>query len=135
MNELVYDVRAPNNPGIVEAISDSEFLALEKRSAVALSTLENIFPNKEESTKAYLLDRTDGSVERMTARLRELADAIVFPEGAENGEWVETANSASECREQIMRFMENGFWPLIDKVKYDFPLRYQSLPRNPVFKH
>ena len=58
MKELVYDVRAPTDPSVFEAISDGEFLALEKRSAVALSTLENIFPDKEESTKAYLLDRS-----------------------------------------------------------------------------
>ena len=125
MNELVYDVRALTDPGILESISDNEFLALERRSAVALSTLENIFPDKEESTKAYLLDRTDGSAERITARLHELTDEIDFPSGAESGEWVETANSALECRQQIMRFMENGFWPLINKVKYGLPLQIQ----------
>ena len=121
MKELVYDVRAPTDPSVFEAISDGEFLALEKRSAVALSTLENIFPDKEESTKAYLLDRSDGSAERITVRLRELVDDVEFPPGAQNGEWCETANSSSECRQQIMQFMENGFWPLIDKVKYDLP--------------
>ena len=121
MNELVYDIRAFTDPGILESISDNEFRALERRFAVALSTLESIFPGRQESTKAYLSDRTDGSAERITAHLRELTDEIVFPAGAETGEWVETANNASECRQQIMRFMENGFWPLINKVKYGAP--------------
>ncbi len=118
MNELVYDVRALTDPGILTFISDTEFHALERRFAVALSTLESIFPEREESTKDFLSNRDDGSAERITARLRQLTDEIEFPAGAESGEWIETADNASECRQQITRFMENGFWPLISKVKY-----------------
>lgn len=118
MNDIVYDIRILNEQSTLDSASEAEFRLLEKKSAVALSTLESIFPNREESTEAFLTNNEDGSFERIIARLRELTDEIEFPAGAETGAWVETANSALECRQQIMRFMENGFWPLINKVKY-----------------
>lgn len=94
-----------------------EYRKIERKSALALSTIESIFPERLESTIEYLLDTSTQSVEDIKFSLHDLADAIQWPEGVVRGRWEQTANSAAECQEKVIHFMNNGFWPLVDKVK------------------
>ena len=119
LDDLLYDIRAFDDPGILDSVSEGsdEFRALQRKSEVALSTIESIFPQSEESSLDYLLEREARTVDDIKAALHALADRISWPTGAETGQCEFTAETAYDCRNIVSQFMENGLWPLIDKVE------------------
>lgn len=119
LNELLYDLRAFHEPGLLEQVSDGsdEYKALQRKSEVAFSTIESLFPDKEDASLESLLEQGSRTIQEIRNSLHALADAISWPDGFASGIWEATADSARECRQQISQFMENNFWPLIDRVE------------------
>ena len=97
--------------------SEKEFQNIEKRSEIALATLESIFGQVPEVDPQRLRDFTDGALEGLHADLKFLARGLRWPDGAENGRWATTAVDAQECQEKVGIFMENGLWPLTNIVR------------------
>ena len=119
LNDMLYDLRAFHSPGLLDTVSEdsNEYKLFERKSEVALSTIQSIFPDQDASRLEFLLDNEVRSVEEIQSALHHLADQITWPSGAETGIWEDTADDAGECRQKISQFMDEGLWPLIDKVE------------------
>ena len=127
IDDLLFEFRAPHEPGILERLQQDsdEFRDIERKSEVAFSTIDSLLGKYGEITRDFLLDTSSwdtdtskGSVEDIKTCLHGFAESIEWPQGTEGGQWEETAASPRECRQKVAQFMDNGFWPLIDTVKY-----------------
>ncbi len=124
LHELLFSYRHIYTPGLQEELSESddEYRNIERKSEVALSTLQSIFPDCPETGENHLRGTwggtSDKTFEETESRLQSLAQDLRWPAGAENGRWLSTANDAAECHEQVAQFMENGLWPLTNIVRY-----------------
>lgn len=98
--------------------SYSEYQLIEKKSEVALSTLQSIFPDNQVTTAQNLQDLAEGAFERLYKDLTLLATNLIWPEGAENGKWTSTAADVEDCNAQVALFMAQGLWPLTNIVRY-----------------
>ncbi len=119
LQELLVSYRDRWRPGLEQELDESEkeFQNIEKRSEVALATLESIFGQVPEIDSQRLRDFTDGAFEGLHEDLKFLARGLRWPDGAENGRWATTAVDAEECQEKVGIFMENGLWPLTNIVR------------------
>ena len=124
LHELLFSYRHIYRPGLQEDLSQSpaEYLDIEKKSEVALSALQSIFPDCPEIEQEYLRGtwggNSDRTFEEIESDLQALAQTLKWPAGAINGRWLSTANDASECHGKVAQFLENGLWPLTNIVRY-----------------
>ena len=121
LHELLYSYRSLFQEGLEKDLEGEngadEYRAIERRSVVALSTLQSIFPHRDEVTLENLQDNSQGAFDRIYKQLQELAEQLVWPPGAENGRWVRTATSADDCHDQVSLFTAGGLWPLTNIVR------------------
>lgn len=123
LKALLYSYRdffnlSPKDETTQSDTENTEKYRMEKASKLALSTLQGIFPNQEESKPEYLEDNTEGAFERILTRLRSLANSLNWPDEDEYGNWSSTAITVADCREKVERFMASGIWPLTELVRY-----------------
>ncbi|KAL8846664.1 MAG: hypothetical protein Q9221_008271 [Calogaya cf. arnoldii] len=119
LHELLVSYRELYQPGLEEALENdpSVYREIEKKSAVAASTLQSIFPDHPEVAPHQLRDQSEGAFERILDELKRLASRIQWPTDAVNGRWTATATTSSECHEKVAYFMEKGLWPLTNMVR------------------
>ena len=120
LHELLVSYRELYQPGIENELENNEQLyqEIEKKSTVAASTLQSIFPDHPEVTPNQMKDQSEGAFERILQDLRRLASLIEWPKDAVNGRWTATAANASECHDKVAYFMRKGLWPLTNVVRY-----------------
>ncbi|KAL8647071.1 MAG: hypothetical protein Q9210_005769 [Variospora velana] len=119
LQELLFSYRELYQPGLGKELEDNEqqYREIERKSEIAFSTLQSIFPDCPEVTSEELQDNGDGAFKRILDRLRRLAKKIEWPSGAADGKWTATAASSAECHEKVTYFMQNGLWPLTNIVR------------------
>ena len=117
LDELVFSSRKLLSLDINE-ISENELERLQKESELALRTLQSIFPNHSDLTRRYLEDGSEGAEERISSDFKAHARRLAWPEGARDGHWSSTVDTAESCHSQVELFMGRGFWPLIKVVRY-----------------
>ena len=120
LHELLVSYRELYQPGIEKELENNEQLyqEIEKKSTVAASTLQSIFPDHPEATPNRMKDQSDGAFEQILENLKRLASLIEWPADAKNGRWTATAASAAECHDKVAYFMKKGLWPLTNVVRY-----------------
>ena len=116
LHELLFNFRDLYRPGLTEELEgrDQEYREIERKSDLALATLESIFPGKPEISKDYLLGL---SVETIEQQLQVLARQLPWPEGSNRGRWSSGAKNPIACHAQVAEFMQNGLWPLTYVVR------------------
>ena len=125
IHELLYDYRLPYKSKLSEDLgqSSADYQNIEQRSRLALSTLQSIFPDRQETESTYLLGEWGGisnrTADEIENDLKTLAEGLESPVGATDGKWQSTAADASECRDKVAKFMANGLWPRTNIVRYD----------------
>lgn len=123
LHELLFSYRHIYRPGLQEELSESddEYRSIEKKSEVALSTLQSIFPDCPETEEGHLRGSWGGTsestFEEIETDLQALAQGLQWPIGAVNGFWLSTAKDAEQCHEKVAQFMANGLWPLTNIVR------------------
>ena len=117
IHELLFSFRELYRERLEEETADDVYQGIEKRSEIALNTLQSIFPNRPETDAEYLKGTDGHTFEQIESGLRILAGDLGWPEGSINGKWTSTAVTAKECHEKVARFMENGLWPLTNIVR------------------
>ncbi|KAL8977326.1 MAG: hypothetical protein Q9205_006849, partial [Flavoplaca limonia] len=119
LHELLVSYRELYQPGIEKELENNEQLyqEIEKKSTVAASTLQSIFPDHPEATPIRMKDQSDGAFEQILENLKRLAALIEWPADAKNGRWTATAASAAECHDKVAYFMKKGLWPLTNVVR------------------
>lgn len=120
LQELLVSYRELYQPGLGKELEDNEqqYREIERKSEIAFSTLQSIFPDCPKVTSEKLQGNGDGAFKRILDRLRRLAKKIQWPSGAADGKWTATAASSAECHEKVAYFMQNGLWPLTNIVRY-----------------
>ncbi|KAL8864708.1 MAG: hypothetical protein Q9198_009693, partial [Flavoplaca austrocitrina] len=120
LHELLVSYRELYQPGIEKELENNEQLyqEIEKKSTVAASTLQSIFPDHPEVTPNQMKDQSERAFERILQNLKRLASLIEWPADAKNGRWTATAASAAECHDKVAYFMKKGLWPLTNVVRY-----------------
>ncbi|KAI4118167.1 MAG: hypothetical protein LQ345_001717 [Seirophora villosa] len=100
--ELLVSYRELHQPGLAKELEakEQQYREIERKSEVAFSTLQSIFPDRAEVTNENLLDDGDGAFERIFDSLRRLAKKIEWPVGAADGKWAATAASSAECHDK-----------------------------------
>ncbi|KAL8868691.1 MAG: hypothetical protein Q9174_004824, partial [Haloplaca sp. 1 TL-2023] len=119
LHELLISYRELYQPGIEKELENNEQLyqKIEKKSSVAASTLQSIFPNHPGVTPNRMKDQTEGAFERIFEDLKRLASLLEWPRDAVNGRWTSTAGNAAECHDKVDMFMKKGLWPLTNVVR------------------
>lgn len=118
IGELLWNYRQLYLPGVEEeGPSADAFPQRQRESAQAWSALEAAFQHKRGFREELLQDMSDGALERLTAQLVEWAREIEWPEGAVNGLWRSTAESAEECVEKTAVFMQDRHWPFTKIIR------------------
>ncbi|KAL8773729.1 MAG: hypothetical protein Q9209_001497 [Squamulea sp. 1 TL-2023] len=119
LHELLVSYRELYQPGLGSELENNEHLyrEIEKKSGVAASTLQSIFPDQPEVAPAHLKDEGEGAFDRILNDLKRLASRIKWPSDAANGRWTATASSATECHDKVAFFMQQGLWPLTNVVR------------------
>ncbi|KAI4143217.1 MAG: hypothetical protein LQ341_002975 [Variospora aurantia] len=131
LQELLVSYRELYQPGLGKELEDNEqqYREIERKSEIAFSTLQSIFPDCPKVTSEKLQGNGDGAFKRILDRLRRLAKKIQWPSGAADGKWTATAASSAECHEKVAYFMQNGLWPLTN-INIDLALaekKYESI--------
>lgn len=124
IHELLFSFRELYRGGLEEEAADDVYQGIEKRSEIALNTLQSIFPNIPETEAGHLKGTEGHTFEEIESGLQHLAEGLRWPEGSVNGKWTSTAASARECHDQVAHFMQNGLWPLtniVRCVRFPFP--------------
>ena len=120
----MFDFRHPYQPGLIgkNGASEQEFLEIQRKSEIALSTLQSIFPNHVATDAAYLRGDWGGSsnctFEELHESLKTLAKTLKWPDGARDGRWNSAADDPIECHDMVGKFMQEGLWPLTNIVRY-----------------
>lgn len=116
LHELLFNFRDYYRPGLNQELAeqDHEYREIERKSELALMTLESIFPGHPEVTEAFLLGP---SAETIEERLQELASRLPWPKGSKQGHWVSGATTPAACHKKVAEFMNNGLWPLTYVVR------------------
>ncbi|KAL8782106.1 MAG: hypothetical protein Q9213_005676 [Squamulea squamosa] len=98
LHELLVSYRELYQPGLERELENNEHLysEIEKKSGVAASTLQSIFPDQPEVAPAHLRDDGEGAFDRILNDLKRLASRIEWPSDAANGRWTATASSATD---------------------------------------
>ncbi|KAL9016734.1 MAG: hypothetical protein Q9185_005941, partial [Variospora sp. 1 TL-2023] len=119
LQELLHSYRELYQPGLGKELEDNEqqYREIERKSEIAFSTLQSIFPDCPKVTSEKLRGNGDGAFKRILDGLRRLAKKIEWPSGAADGRWTATAASSAECHEKVAYFMQNGLWPLTNIVR------------------
>ncbi|KAL9621176.1 MAG: hypothetical protein Q9204_008138, partial [Flavoplaca sp. TL-2023a] len=119
LHELLFSYRELYQPGIEKELENNQQLyqEIERKSTVAASTLQSIFPDRPEVTPSQMKDQSEGAFERVLQNLKRLASLIEWPADAKNGRWTATAASAAECHDKVAYFMKKGLWPLTNVVR------------------
>ncbi|KAL8950134.1 MAG: hypothetical protein Q9222_003811 [Ikaeria aurantiellina] len=119
LHELLYSYRELYQPGLQNDLKQHPELydEIEKKSEVALSTLQSIFPESPEVTPAHLQSEEEDAFRRILDELKGLAKSISWPAGAVDGKWHATASNTAACHDQVALFMRQGLWPLTNVVR------------------
>lgn len=117
IHELLFSFRELYGEGLEAEGSDDLYRSIEKRSEIALSTLQSIFPNSPETDAEHLKGTRGHTFEQIEGGLQRLAEGLTWPEGSVNGKWTSSAIDASRCHDQVAQFMQNGLWPLTNIVR------------------
>lgn len=96
-------------------VNARDYEQMERESALALATLKGVLGDRTETEPAFL--QAEDAFDSILNRLKGLARAIQWPEGAQNGKWSSTADTAEQCHEQTGVFMKEGLWPLTKIVR------------------
>ena len=117
IHELLFSFRELYREGVEAEGSDDLYRSIEKRSEIALTTLQSIFPNSPETEAEHLKGTAGHTFEQIESGLQRLAEGLTWPEGSVNGKWTSTATNARQCHDQVAQFMQNGLWPLTNIVR------------------
>ena len=118
IKELVWNYRQLFLPEIEEDKVDAkDYMRYQRESEQAWSALEAAFKHQRSFKKELLSDRSDGAVERVTDQLISWTKDIDWPEGAQEGIWKSTANTAYECCEKTSTFMQDRYWPFTKIIR------------------
>lgn len=137
LRELLFRYRQIYRPGLQEELSesDADYRDIEKKSELAFSTLQTIFPDCPEIEEGHLRGSWGGASDRTTQEiesdLQSLARDLQWPTGANNGLWHSTADNAEECYKKVEQFMEKKRWPLTNVVRHaaHFPYSWRTQRR------
>ncbi len=92
-----------------------DYEQMEGESALALATLRGVFGSRPETEPEFL--RAKNAFDSILCHLKDLARAIQWPEGAKDGKWSSTAETAGQCHDQTGAFMKEGLWPFTKIVR------------------
>ncbi|CAD6572450.1 MAG: hypothetical protein ASARMPRED_005340 [Alectoria sarmentosa] len=87
IHELLFSFREVYRKGLEEATADDVYQGIEKRSEIALNTLQSIFSNRPETDAEYPKGTDGHTFEQIESGLRSLAGDLGSPEGSIYGKW------------------------------------------------
>ncbi|KAI9879730.1 MAG: hypothetical protein M1830_007515 [Pleopsidium flavum] len=117
LHELLWSYRQLFTVDKEQDINAHDYKTMERESTLALATLKGVFGDRAETTYEYLNDACEGAFDRILTKLRSLAGSLEWPEGARDGKWSSTAETAEQCHEQTGAFMTKGLWPFTKIVR------------------
>lgn len=103
---------------IIDKVTDvnaRDYEQMERESALALATLRGVFGSRAETEPAFLKDKH--AFDSILGQLKCLARMTQWPEGARDGKWSSTAETAEQCHDQTGEFMKEGLWPFTKIVR------------------
>ncbi|KAK4106679.1 hypothetical protein N658DRAFT_414629 [Parathielavia hyrcaniae] len=116
IKELLWSYRQLYLPGVGPE-SAEDYTRCQRESAQAWSALEAAFKHKREFKGEKLWDMSEGALERLTAQLVGWSREIEWPDGAVDGVWRSTAETAGECVEKTVLFMQDQYWPFTKIIR------------------
>lgn len=96
-------------------VNARDYEQMERESALALATLRGVFGSRTETEPESL--QAKDAFDSILSQLKGLARAIQWPEGAKDGKWSSTAETAEHCHDQTGAFMKEGLWPFTKIVR------------------
>jgi len=96
-------------------VNARDYEQMERESALAMATLRGVFGSRAETEPNFL--QAKDAFESILSQLKGLARAIQWPEGAKDGKWSSTAETAEQCHDQTGAFMKEGLWPFTKIVR------------------
>ena len=115
LHELLWSYQQLFNVDKKTEVNARDYEQMERESALALATLRGIFGPRAETEPDFL--QAKDAFDSILGQLKVLARAIRWPEGAQDGKWASTADTAEQCHEQTGAFMKEGLWPLTKVVR------------------
>ncbi|CAG9981490.1 unnamed protein product [Clonostachys byssicola] len=118
LSELLWSYRLLYLPNVQSnKTSTKVYERYTRESAQAWSALEAAFKHKSEFNESFLLDMSDGAIDRIESQLITWSREIEWPAGGANGIWRSTAVTPRECCEKTDIFMSNRYWPFTKIIR------------------
>ena len=115
LHELLWSYRQLFTVDKETDVNARDYEQMERESALALATLRGVFGSRAETEPDFL--QAKDAFNSILGRLRGLAREISWPEGAQDGKWSSTAETAGQCHDQTEAFMKEGLWPFTKIVR------------------
>jgi hypothetical protein len=120
IKELVWNYRQLYLPAVEEnEVTVEEYQRYERESDLAWFALEAAFKHRQEFSREFLRDKSDGAKARIADQLIRWTEDLEWPmsESSESGLWKSTARTAQECCEKTSVFMRDQFWPFTKIIR------------------